>query len=166
MTSLDAGLPSFTFSTDDLPSGERFDAWRDVISPILDLEPLDQLAPRACKVDVAVIHLGELLVSRIRLAGTGQRGVRAGVVALDLPQARQKNLRARGCNRRPVARQVDGGRQLRGGGPKVAQLDQDIGVPDVQCARRWQVLPALGGNPGQRLLGSGARLAKPPLQNP
>lgn len=77
MTSLDTGLPSFTFSTDDLPSEERFDAWRDVISPVFDLELLDQRAPRVCGADVEVTHLGQLLVSRIRLAGAGQRGVRA-----------------------------------------------------------------------------------------
>ncbi len=77
MTSLDTGLPSFTFSTDELPSTERFDAWRDVISPVFDLELLDRRAPRACRAGVHVVHLGQLLVSRISLAGAGQRGVRA-----------------------------------------------------------------------------------------
>lgn len=77
MTSPDTGLPSYTFSTDDLPSGERFDAWRELISPVFDLELLDQKAPRACAADVDVVHLGELLISRIRLGGIGQRGVRA-----------------------------------------------------------------------------------------
>lgn len=77
MTPPDSGLPSLTFSTDELPAAERFDAWRDVISPVFDLEALDPRSPPACAADMAVIHLGELLISRIRLAGTGQRGVRA-----------------------------------------------------------------------------------------
>ena len=77
MTSPDTGLPSLTFSTDDLPSGERFDAWREMISPVFDLELLDQRSPPTCTADMALVHLGELLISRIRLAGLGQRGVRA-----------------------------------------------------------------------------------------
>lgn len=77
MTSPDTGLPSLTFSTDDLPSAERFDAWRELISPVFDLELLDQGASRACAADVDMVHLGELLISRIRLGGIGQRGVRA-----------------------------------------------------------------------------------------
>lgn len=76
MTPPDSGLPSLTFSTDDLPSGERFGAWREMISPVFDLEVLDPRSPTACAADMAVVHLGELLISRISLAGTGQRGVR------------------------------------------------------------------------------------------
>jgi AraC-like DNA-binding protein len=73
----EAALPSLAFSTGDLPAEERLDAWRDLISPVLDIEVLEQPSPRPCRADMAVVHLGQLLVSRISLAGIDQRGVRA-----------------------------------------------------------------------------------------
>lgn len=73
----EGALPSLVFSTDDLPAKERFDAWRDAIAPVFDVEPADRHAPRDCRAELSAFHLGDMLVGRISLSGVNHRGIRS-----------------------------------------------------------------------------------------
>lgn len=122
MTSPKSALPSLAFSTDDLPSKERFDAWRDLISPVLDVEVLERRAPRTCDARMKVVQLGDLLISRIRVAGTGQRGTRAAhkIRRDSLDHYVVEVYTSGGCNG-----EVDGGTfDLAAGGVGITDLGQ------------------------------------------
>lgn len=68
--------PSHTFASGGLTAAERFEAWRDQMSPLFALELLDRRARPQCDAALTVFHLGSTLVSRVELAASSHRGLR------------------------------------------------------------------------------------------
>lgn len=67
-------VPSTRFRTGGLPGRDRFDAWRQVISVVFNVEPLDDTAGRGFAACADAFHLGELVLVNTRF--DGQRFVR------------------------------------------------------------------------------------------
>ena len=67
-------MPSTQFLTEGLPGRDQFDAWREVISVVFNVEPLDDAAGRGFAARANAFHLGELVLVNTRF--DGQRFVR------------------------------------------------------------------------------------------
>lgn len=67
-------VPSTQFLTHDLPGRDQFDAWREVISVVFNVEPLDGAATEGFGARANAFHLGELVLVNTRFEG--QRFVR------------------------------------------------------------------------------------------
>lgn len=67
-------VPSTRFLTGELPGRDQFDAWRQVISVVFNVEPLDDSAAGGFDARADAFHLGELVLVNTRF--DGQRFVR------------------------------------------------------------------------------------------
>ena len=67
-------VPSTQFLTGDLPGRDQFDAWREVISVVFNVEPLDDAAGQRFAARANAFHLGELVLVNTQF--DGQRFVR------------------------------------------------------------------------------------------
>jgi len=69
-----ATVPTTEFSTGDLRGQDQFAAWREVISVVFNVEPVDATANQSFAASARAFHLGELVLVNTRF--DGQRFVR------------------------------------------------------------------------------------------
>ena len=58
-----SAVPTTHFSTSDLPPGDRFDAWRDIISVIFDVDRIGGSQPASFEANVDAYQLGKLVIT-------------------------------------------------------------------------------------------------------
>ena len=58
-----SAVPATHFSTSDLPPGDRFDAWRDIISVIFDVDGIGGSQPASFEASVDAYQVGNLVIT-------------------------------------------------------------------------------------------------------
>lgn len=72
-----SSTPQSSISLSEVSPADRFEAWRQQISPLFDLELVEAASHPTCDVNLAAAELGDVLVSRLDLVATAHRGLRS-----------------------------------------------------------------------------------------